>query len=108
MLSGWGPDYNDPLTFGDYYASWNLNNRGRYLNPELDAQVRIGQSSLDPRERMDAFGRIQQILFDEAVFIGNYERGRLYATDPRVKGILRRAIGAESDYTSAYIDVNAH
>ena len=108
VLSGWGPDYNDPLTFGDYYASWNLNNRGRYLNPELDAQVRIGQSSLDPRERMDAFGRIQQILFDEAVFIGNYERGRLYATDPRVKGILRRAIGAESDYTSAYIDVNAH
>ncbi|MCB1664975.1 MAG: peptide ABC transporter substrate-binding protein [Pseudomonadales bacterium] len=106
VLSGWGPDYNDPLTFGDYYASWNLNNRGRYINPELDAQVRIGQSSLDPRERMDAFGRIQQILFDDAVFIGNYERGKLYATDPRVKGIIRRAIGAETDFTAAYIDAD--
>lgn len=107
VLSGWGPDYNDPLTFGDYYASWNLNNRGRYLNPRIDALVRIGQSSLDPQERMDAFGEIQQILYEEAVFIGNYERGKLYATDPRVKGIIRRAIGAETDFTYAYIDADA-
>ena len=21
VLAGWGPDYNDPLTFGDLYAS---------------------------------------------------------------------------------------
>jgi oligopeptide transport system substrate-binding protein len=56
---------------------------------------------------MAAFGEIQQILFDEAVIIGNYERGRVYATDPRVKGILRRAIGAETDYTYAYIDPDA-
>lgn len=107
VLSGWGPDYNDPLTFGDYYASWNLNNRGRYFNPRIDALVRIGQSSLDPQQRMDAFGEIQQILYEEAVFIGNYERGKLYATDPRVKGIIRRAIGAETDFTYAYIDADA-
>jgi len=107
VLAGWGPDYNDPLTFGDYYASWNLNNRGRYHNARVDELVRIGQNSLDNEERMAAFGEIQQILFDEAVYIGNYERGRVYATDPRVKGILRRAIGAESDFTNAYIDVDA-
>ena len=107
VLSGWGPDYNDPLTFGDYYASWNLNNRGRYRNDRIDELVRIGQNSLDNEERMAAFGEIQQILFDEAVIIGNYERGRVYATDPRVKGILRRAIGAETDYTYAYIDPDA-
>lgn len=107
VLSGWGPDYNDPLTFGDYYASWNLNNRGHYRNDRIDELVRIGQSSLDSKERMDAFGEIQQILFDEAVYLGNYERGRVYATDPRVKGILRRVMGAESDYSNAYIDVEA-
>ncbi len=107
VLSGWGPDYNDPLTFGDYYASWNLNNRGHYRNERLDELVRIGQNSLDNEERMAAFGEIQQILFDESVLIGNYERGRVYATDPRVKGILRRAIGAETDYTYAYIDLDA-
>ncbi len=107
VLAGWGPDYNDPLTFGDYYASWNLNNRGHYRNERLDELVRIGQNSLDTEERMAAFGEIQQILFDESVLIGNYERGYVYATDPRVKGIIRRVIGAETDYTNAYIDVEA-
>ena len=103
VISGWGPDYNDPLTFADLFASWNLNNRGHFANDELDAQVRIAQNSMDTKTRMDAFGKIQDILFEQVVFIGNYERGRVYATHPQVKGVLRRAIGAENDYTRAYI-----
>lgn len=105
VLSGWGPDYNDPLTFADLYASWNLNNRGRYASPRVDELVRQAQSSTDNAQRMAAFGEIQQILFDDVAMIGNYERGRVYATDPRVKGILRRVFGAEVDYTNAYIEV---
>jgi len=104
VLTGWGPDYNDPMTFADLYASWNLNNRGKYLSAELDAQVRIAQSSLDPKLRMDAFGAIQQILHDDAAFIGNYERGLVFATDPRLKGAQKRIFGAEIDFTGAYID----
>ena len=71
----------------------------------VDALVRQAQSSTDNAARMAAFGEIQQILFDEVALIGNYERGRVYATDPRVKGILRRVFGAEVDYTNAYIEV---
>ncbi len=62
VSAGWGPDYDDPLTFGDLFSSWNKNNRGLYSNPELDRLVRIAQSSLDPKTRMDAFGGIQKIL----------------------------------------------
>ena len=36
VAAGWGPDYDDPLTFGDLFSSWNKNNRGAYSNPELD------------------------------------------------------------------------
>lgn len=106
VLSGWGPDYNDPLTFGDLYASWNLNNRGRYSNPLYDEQVRIAQNSMDTKTRMDAFGVIQNIIHDDVVMLGNYERGLVYATHPQVKGVIRRAIGGESDFTHAYIDVD--
>ena len=45
-VSGWGPDYDDALTFGDLFSSWNLNNRGRYSSPEMDALVRVAQSEL--------------------------------------------------------------
>ena len=55
--AGWGPDFDDIMTFGDLFASWNLNNRGRYNNPEYDAAVRVAMNSTDPRTRMDAMAK---------------------------------------------------
>ncbi|MEM6708041.1 MAG: peptide ABC transporter substrate-binding protein, partial [Pseudomonadota bacterium] len=104
VLAGWGPDFDDPLTFGDLFASWNLNNRGRYDNPDLDKWVRVAQGSLDQVIRAEAFGNIQRILYEDAVLLYNYERGLVYVTDPRLKGIVRRAAGHDPDFTYAYID----
>jgi oligopeptide transport system substrate-binding protein len=106
VAAGWGPDFADPLTYGDLYASWNGNNRGKYNNPELDEQVRIAQNSLDPRTRMDAFGEIQRILIEDAVQLPNYERGLVYVQDPRLRGVVRRAVGTNPDYSQAYLVEN--
>ncbi len=105
-LYGWGPDFDDPLTFADLFASWNPNNHGEYANAELDAQVRIAQQSTDPATRMAAFGRIQDILFEDVAVIPNYERGQMYIQDPRLRGVARRAVGPDPDYTQAYIAVD--
>ncbi len=104
VMAGWGPDYADPLTFGDLYASWNGNNRGRYRNAALDAHVQIAQRSLDPRTRMDAFGEIQDILIEDAVQLPAFERGRVYVQTPELKGVVRRAVGVDRDYTYAYLE----
>jgi oligopeptide transport system substrate-binding protein len=103
VLAGWGPDYDDPLTFADLFASWNLNNRGRYNNPELDRWVRVAQNATDPRERVDAFGEIQRILIDDAVILPNYERGVVYVVDPKLQGLVRRSVGPDPDFTNARI-----
>ena len=106
VLAGWGPDYNDPLTFGDLFASWNKNNRGQYNSPELDALIDIAQSRLQPAARMRAFGDIQQHLIDQAVVLPMYERGVTYVVDPRVRQLKRRVIGPDPDLSRAYIDVS--
>ncbi len=106
VMAGWGPDYDDPMTFADLFASWNENNRGRYENPELDAAVNMAQSSSDPELRMGAMAEVQDILYDDAVIIVIYERGSVYVADPRVKGLVRRAIGTDPDYTNAWIDTD--
>jgi oligopeptide transport system substrate-binding protein len=103
VAAGWGPDFADPLTYGDLYASWNGNNRGKYNNPELDRQVRIAQSSLDQRTRMEAFGQIQRIMIEDAVHLPNYERGNVFVQVPELKGVVHRAVGTDPDYTSAYL-----
>ncbi|MFV2090194.1 MAG: peptide ABC transporter substrate-binding protein [Pseudomonadales bacterium] len=103
VLAGWGPDYDDPLTFADLFASWNLNNRGRYQNPELDRWVRVAQNVQDRQQRMDAFGEIQKIIVEDAVILPNYERGVTYVTHPQLRGMVRRAVGTDPDFSNAWI-----
>ncbi len=107
VVSGWGPDYDDALTFGDLFSSWNLNNRGRYASPEMDALIRVAQSELDPVKRMEAFAQIQDLVQEDVVIVPMYERGWSYVVDPRLKGFKRRAVGPEVDYTYAWIDEQA-
>ncbi len=99
VMAGWGPDYADPLTFGDLFLTGNVNNRGQYSNPAYDEQVRIAQNSNDRKVRMDAFGRMQQIIFDDAVVLPEYERALLFAVDPQISGVVRRVFGADPDFT---------
>ena len=104
VMAGWGPDYFDALTFGDLFASWNVNNRGRYQSEEMDNLVRTAQSELDPQKRMDAFGSIQELIYSDVVIIPMYERGVSFVVDPRLKGFKRRSVGPQVDYNYAYID----
>ncbi|MCB1646426.1 MAG: peptide ABC transporter substrate-binding protein [Pseudomonadales bacterium] len=101
--AGWGPDFDDVMTFGDLFASWNLNNRGRYSNPEYDKWVRVAMNSADPQVRMDAMGQLQQILFDEAVILPQYEQGVIYLLHPKVSGVARRVVGPDPDFSHARV-----
>jgi oligopeptide transport system substrate-binding protein len=103
VLGGWGPDYSDPLTFGDLFDSQNVNNRGRYNNPALDAQVEIARNSNDPATRMQAFAKIQKIVVDQAVILPEYERTRLFVVSPAITGVVRRAVGPDPDFTNVRI-----
>ena len=101
--AGWGPDFDDIMTFGDLFASWNLNNRGRYNNPEYDAAVRVAMNSTDPRTRMDAMAKAQSIIEEDVVVIPIYEQGVIYLLHPKVRGVRRTVVGGDPDFTHARV-----
>ena len=103
VAAGWGPDFNDIMTFGDLMASWNLNNRGRYNNPRYDELVRQAQNSTDPRVRMEAMAEVQDIIIDDVVILPEYEQGVVYLQHPKLKGVVRRVVGQDPDYTYARV-----
>ena len=92
VLAGWGPDYDDGLTFGDLFASWNLNNRGRYTSEEYDRNVAIAQNSIDQAVRAKAFAELQRLIYEDVVILPNYERGPEFcrAPDAQRYGASRR------------------
>lgn len=101
--AGWGPDFDDIMTFGDLFASWNLNNRGRYNNPDYDKHVRTAMNSVDPLTRMVAMSQAQQILFEDAAVLPQYEQGVIYLLHPKLRGVVRRVTGVDPDFTRARI-----
>jgi len=103
VSAGWGPDFNDPMTFADLFASWNENNNGRYNNPEYDKLIRIAQNSADPKIRMDAFSKMQDIIIDDVAILLQYEAGSVYVQSRKLKGVSRRVIGADPSYVNARV-----
>ena len=103
VAAGWGPDFDDIMTFGDLFTTWNLNNRGRYSNPAYDNLVRLAMHTTAPQVRMDAMGKCQQILYDDAVILPEYEQGVIYLLNPKLRGVAFRVVGSLPDYTHAYV-----
>lgn len=103
VAAGWGPDYDDPMTFADLFASWSENNRGRYASKAYDKWIRLAQSTEDPRERMDAMAKAQDLIIDDVVILPQYERSVNYVQHPKIKGIVRTRFGGDPNYVYARI-----
>ena len=100
----WCPDYNDPLTFADYFASWNENNRGKYSNPEYDHWVRVAQRSGDVDTRVQSFGQLQRIIAADAAMLPSYEASVLYVQHPHLKGMQRGIFGGDPSFYFAWLE----
>ncbi len=102
--AGWGPDFDDPITFGDLFASWNDNNRGRFESQRYDEWVAQAQSSSDAGTRLKAFDQMQQIISDEVVIIPTYENVGLYVQHPQLQGVRRSVFGGDPNFRYAWIE----
>jgi len=101
--AGWGPDFDDIMTFGDLFASWNLNNRGRYSNANYDEAVRTTMNATDPAIRMQAMAAVQKIVEEDVVIVPLYEQGVIYLLHPKLRGVRRTVVGGDPDFTYARV-----
>lgn len=101
VSAGWGPDFADPMTFAELKASWNENNRGEWKNAEYDKYIREAQSTGNTKKRMDAMAKAEKVLLEEVAILPTYERVVLYLEQDRLKGVVRKAIGADPDLSAA-------
>ena len=101
--AGWGPDFDDIMTFGDLFASWNLNNRGRYSNANYDEAVRTTMNATDPATRMQAMAAVQKIVEEDVVIVPLYEQGVIYLLHPKLRGVRRTVVGGDPDFTYARV-----
>ncbi|MBX0313536.1 peptide ABC transporter substrate-binding protein [Planococcus glaciei] len=104
--SGWGPDYQDPMTFIDLFVTGSPQNKMGYSNPEFDALVESakGELALDIPARWDAMAQAERILIEEDAAIAPiYQRGGMALHKPYVNDIVVHPFGGDYSYKWAYI-----
>lgn len=103
VLAGWGPDYNDPMTYMDLWISDGGNNHTSWGNKEYDELIAEAYMSSDNTVRMDAMAKAEQILVEEFPIATTYYRNSNKLVKPRLKGVEFRSVGAEMDFYRAYL-----
>lgn len=106
QVSGWGPDFQDPISFLDLFVTDGTNNLMSYSNPEYDKLIADtkGELALDPVARYEAFAKAEKILLEEDAAIAPiYQRGLIFLHKPYFKGLVDHPFGADYSFKWAYI-----
>ncbi|REH77222.1 peptide ABC transporter substrate-binding protein [Staphylococcus felis] len=105
-LSGWGPDYPDPMTFLTIMTTGNASNNTGWSNKEYDAMLKEANGSLLQKEdeRNQVLIDAEQLLLDEAPIAPIYQKGEAHLTNPQVKNLIYHSSGGDTSLKHVYID----
>jgi oligopeptide transport system substrate-binding protein len=104
VFSGWGADYNDPMTFLDLFLTESGFNNAKWSNADYDAAIKFSKSATDVTARMQKMLDAEKTLMEELPIAPVYFRGGAYVTRPYVKGLVTHPFGADYDYKWASIE----
>ncbi len=85
-FSGWGGDYNDPMTWYDLWESDSGNNPTGWASEEYDALLDDARTNLDTEARQKDFYECEKIIADEVPVSTFYWRASSYAVSGKVTG----------------------
>lgn len=70
------------------YHSKGPTNRMKYYNKEVDSLLEKARETSDPKVRLDAYVKAQQIIFDDAPVVWLYYPKTIYGQSKKVKDII--------------------
>ncbi len=92
VFAGWGPDYNDPMTFLDIFETGNGNNHTSYSNKKYDELLAKVRKENDAKTRFGYLAELEKILMDELPIGPIYWRSKDYVVSGKIKsGVIRTA-----------------
>ena len=104
VLSGWGSDYADPMTYIDLFVTNGGNNHSSYSNPKYDELIKTANNSSDNKVRMQAMRDAEKILGDDMPVGVMLYSTRVIMLNPKIKNVYFKGIGAEYYLYDAYVE----
>ena len=103
VYAGWGPDYNDPMTFLDMFETGNGNNHTSYSSDAYDKLLAQARTTMDNAKRYAIYKQMETLLMTDMPIAPLFYRVVSYTTRPEVKGLVRSAF-QDINFVNAYIE----
>ncbi len=103
VFAGWGPDYNDPMTFLDMFETGNGNNHTSYSSAAYDALLADARATLDDEDRYAIYVEMETLLMTDLPIAPVYFRIRDYVTIDNLKNVHRSAF-QDINFLYAYLE----
>ncbi|MCD8828636.1 peptide ABC transporter substrate-binding protein [Staphylococcus gallinarum] len=105
-LSGWGPDYADPLTFLNIMTTGNSQNNTDWGSKKYDNAIKETNGSLlkQKDKRDQTLKETEEYMLKQAPIAPVFQKGEAHLTNPQVKGVIYHKIGGDTNLKYAYID----
>jgi len=95
---GWGPDYQDPMTYIELFESTAYYNQSHYKNEEVDALIKKAKTTSDVSERWKLMQQAEKIMLDDVAFAPTFQKGISRLKKPYVKNLYEHPFSADISY----------
>lgn len=103
VFAGWGPDYDDPMTYLDLWVIGGGHNNTNWEDKTYTDLIKFCKTTPDMDARSEKMFEAEKRLLEEGPIVPVYSRKRAYAEQPYVKNLVKQFIGATRDFV--YTDI---
>ncbi|WP_203651817.1 peptide ABC transporter substrate-binding protein [Secundilactobacillus yichangensis] len=104
LLTGWGADYPDPLSFLQSMTSNSRHNYGHWHDAKYDQLVNTisNNQSTNNQLRWEQMLSAEKRLTEQQGVTPLYQQADSFLTNPKLNGVVHNISGVVEDYKSAY------
>ncbi len=108
VISAWGADFADPISFLDMFTSNNSYNAGKWKNAQYDKLIEASKSTDagNSGKRWNDLVSAEKILIQDQGISPLYQQATAWMVKPKVKGVIYNSAGANYNFKNAYVSGN--
>ncbi|GGP07811.1 peptide ABC transporter substrate-binding protein [Oceanobacillus neutriphilus] len=104
MWAGWGPDYNDPMTYLEIFTASSTYNTTGFESDTYDDLINSASVEADVDKRGDLLFEAEQYLIEEGPMTPVYFESGAWAKSGSLQNVNRSPFGAEVDFVFGYFE----
>jgi oligopeptide transport system substrate-binding protein len=103
VVTGWVPDYPDPMSYLELWPTGSPYNHGSYSSEVYDGYIKDALTNTDPVKRMEALFNAEKTLLEDGGIVPLQLRRNAMLLNPKVEGFETYFVGINYDYLYADI-----